>query len=309
MNRLDGQLLCVGFLFLVAITVSAWSGVYKPIPIDLYLLSYAFAFAAYFWIIGKLWLPQKHKQENKERSLNPITPRLLLLIAIAARLIVLPAPHRFNSDVSRYVWDGYLVTQGFNPYQFAPADAGLQPLHSDVRFERLNPKFNEIKSVYGPVATAIFIVANWIGGNPEFNIRMLMVIGDLLAIFIITLTLRRIGRSEIWVLSYALNPLLIDSFAERGQMEGVLMPILAAILFTLATKRFTWLGVLIAIAAAAKIHMLLLLPIAIATTTRLGYCFVAFRTGWRDGIVCPAFSDSERHGKQTIPFYHCSNIS
>ena len=282
---------------MTAITLAAWSGNGKPLPVDLYLLILAMAFAAYFFVCKVAF---RTSALNSGETVGPGVGRTMLVVAIAARLIMFAAPHRINGDVSRYVWDGYLVTNGINPYKFAPSDPELLQFQSNHRFEQLNTEFNQIKTVYGPVAMVVFATANLIGGDPENDIRLLMVIGDVVAIYLLGLVFRRTGRSEVWLLLYAMNPLLIESFAERGQMEGVIVPLIAATIYCVASRRMVFAGTFIALAAAAKIHLVLLLPIIFVIEfakekenglkvvagfgATLSICAIPYLTAWPNSI-------------------------
>ncbi|MDE2964903.1 MAG: hypothetical protein OXU26_13420, partial [Acidobacteriota bacterium] len=63
---------------------------------------------------------------------------LILLFALAFRLLLLPAPPALSDDVYRYLWEGYLQTEGINPYEHSP--------HSPVLEEYRNPVWTSVNN-------------------------------------------------------------------------------------------------------------------------------------------------------------------
>ena len=92
-----------------------------------------------------------------ERAFRGLDAQALLWpsLAVAAllRLLLLPLPPSLSEDVERYVWDGRVLTAGWNPYQLAPEASELTPLR-DSLWERLPHK--EVPTVYPPLAEGLF---------------------------------------------------------------------------------------------------------------------------------------------------------
>ena len=256
MNSRDWQLLIAGLVYLVALVFAACGAWSRPLPIDVYVLSFGLAFTAYFLIVRLLAILSCDGQ-------SPATSvaRFLLIIAIAVRLCMLFAPHRENSDVWRYVWDGHLVTCGINPYRYAPSSSELDEFRDSEIYENLNPAYNDLSTVYGPVAMFWFSLTRLLPGEPVENMRALMVLGDLLTIVLLTLATTQSQKLQSWVLLYALNPLLIDSFAQRGQMEGVLLPWLVLAFYFAILDKWKLAGVALGLAIATKISLVIVLPV------------------------------------------------
>ena len=102
------------------------------------------------------------------------------------------------------------------PRAHAPADPALDAIRDGAIYPRLNPAYNQIHTVYGPVATVAFAGCVRAPGDAVWNVRVLMTLCDLLTLGVLLLLLGRCGLSRAWALVYALNPLLLDSFAQRG---------------------------------------------------------------------------------------------
>ena len=85
----------------------------------------------------------------------------VLLLALVARLALFP--HPVDSDVYRYLWEGRLVREGYDPYAriaSAPEWTGLQ----DAYWQGMNQK--DLHTIYPPVTQWIFSAAGGVWYHP-----------------------------------------------------------------------------------------------------------------------------------------------
>lgn len=139
-------------------------------------------------------------------------------VAIATRLLLLGM---FPSDdIWRYLWEGYIQTQGFSPYELAPDAAILTPLRTDWWGQINHP---DVSAIYPPIA--------------QFGFRLLAGLTPSVLLFkaaftaadlaICWLLCQRFGYRATAL--YAWNPLVIYSFAGGGHYDSwFLLPIVAA---------------------------------------------------------------------------------
>ena len=84
-------------------------------------------------------------------------PRLALLVivvaALAARVVALVFAPPLSTDVWRYLWDGRVACAGVNPYRYSP-DAREVALLRDGNWRQIN--FREIPTIYPPAAEVLF---------------------------------------------------------------------------------------------------------------------------------------------------------
>ena len=52
---------------------------------------------------------------------------IVLVVAVAARALLVPGAPTLSDDAYRFVWDGRVQAAGFNPYRYVPADRRLAP--------------------------------------------------------------------------------------------------------------------------------------------------------------------------------------
>jgi len=221
------------------------------LPINNYLLLLGLAFVCYGLLVALLI----HRRSPRR------TLQWLMIVALLARAVTLCGPHRYNSDVWRYLWDGHLLASGVNPYAYSPDDNRLNAVREPMIYAQLNPDYNHLHTVYGPVAMTAFAMCDIGSADRAWNVRVMMTLGDIATIMLLILLLRRLRIPESWALVYALNPLLIDSFAERGQMEGLLLPLLVLSLLLLTYRRCLMSGIVLALCLHVKIVAVVLIPL------------------------------------------------
>ncbi|MEM9163197.1 MAG: glycosyltransferase family 2 protein, partial [Cyanobacteria bacterium P01_F01_bin.4] len=139
-------------------------------------------------------------------------------IAIATRLIFLGMYP--GDDIWRYLWEGYVQTLGFSPYEFAPDAAVLEgfrtPWWSEINH-------TDVSAIYPPITQFGFWVLAMI--RPAVALFKLAFIAADLGIC--ALLSNRFGLRA--TLLYAWNPIIIYSFAGGGHYDSwFLLPLVAA---------------------------------------------------------------------------------
>ena len=199
---------------------------------------------------------------------------ILLGVAILSRVIFIGSTPIYEDDWNRYLWDGAVTAKGVNPYDYAPeqvyeAEAADRPAllklkamdetHGD-QTKRIN--YPELRTIYPPVAQALFTLAAIIKPFSLDSLRALYIATDILSFFLLYKVLQAYGRDPSWALLYALNPLLIYSGFNAAHMDILLLPPLLLCLLWVKNGQapFRAAGAL-AVASAVKLWPLLLAPI------------------------------------------------
>ncbi|MFP4309874.1 MAG: glycosyltransferase [Desulfococcaceae bacterium] len=191
------------------------------------------------------------------RNLSPRqSGRLLLVLALAARLALLPHPP--SDDVNRYLWEGRLIVEGINPYHHPPADpdlsalAAADPFHAGINHP-------ETPAAYPPVSLLLFAAAGWI--SYQFSVVKWLIIGfDLLCVVLILALLRRRALPDAWAVLYAFNPLVLYAFAGQAHLDAIQNAFLLAALVLYDRRRFGWMFVFLGLAVQSKFVAVLALP-------------------------------------------------
>jgi hypothetical protein len=184
---------------------------------------------------------------------------LVLLVAFAARLVLVPSPPDLSGDINRYVWDGRVQAAGINPYRYAPDDPRLAALRDPV----VHPDINHIDdpTIYPPVAQGVFAGLHQVGLDTVTRVKLAFSVVDVVSVLLIGVLLARIGRPPVWSLLYGWHPLGVMEVGRSGHVDAVAVLLLLAALVAVAGRRRDGLGgVLLAAGALVKPSVAAVLP-------------------------------------------------
>jgi hypothetical protein len=207
------------------------------------------------------------------RAANTNHLRLILGFALLFRLVVLFSAPSLSDDVYRYLWEGYLQTQGVNPYRFAPQAAQLVPLRNDL-WAKVNNK--DAAAIYPPliqiIQAGVFVLfpSAW-----AFKLLFLGVEG-LLVWFLLRLLILR-SMNQCHILFYAWNPLVVIETAGSGHHDVCVAALLLGSVLCCLTGQERKSALLLASSVLSKLYPLITLPFFIKRIRlkNLGWFFAA----------------------------------
>lgn len=200
-------------------------------------------------------------------------------LAILLRVILLFGLPLLSDDVYRFIWDGRLLIQGYNPFNFTPTyyiEQGIEiPGIDQVLYDRLNSP--DYFTIYPPVAQAIFAFSCWLFPSSIFGasaVMKLFLIGAEIGTIILLIRLvQDFGFEKDRVLLYALNPLVIVEIAGNLHFEGAMVFFLVLALYWLNRSKLTGGAIAMSLSIASKLLPLMFLP------------FFIRRLGWRKAFL------------------------
>ncbi|MCH2081584.1 MAG: hypothetical protein MK226_04295 [Saprospiraceae bacterium] len=209
--------------------------------------------------------------------------RFWISIAIVARVILVFAPPNLSDDIYRFLWDGYLLNAGINPFDELPSyyienKVQIQGINK-VLFEQLNSP--EYFSIYPPVAQFTFAFSTWLFPSSYYGATIIMKL-FLLAfeignIYIITKLLRYFQLPVKNVLLYALHPLIMVEIIGNLHFEGAMIFFLLFAFWFLVQQKWPWSAVFMSLSIASKLLPLMFLP------------FLVRRLGWKKAMMYFSF--------------------
>ena len=183
---------------------------------------------------------------------------VLLLFALAYRLIFVPATPALSDDFFRYVWDGYIQGQGYTPYRYPPNAPELVPLRDDDYWPRINRKAQT--SAYPPFAELAFRGLSLIRPFNSLVFKVAFVALDLATILLLLALLRARGQSPALALIYAWHPLLPFEFVASAHIDVLAVMLLTLALYFQVRGRPALAGIALGLATLTKLYPGLLLP-------------------------------------------------
>lgn len=190
---------------------------------------------------------------------------LLLVGALALRLLALAREPGLTDDGYRYVWEGALVAERLDPFAVAPSEPGRAAERE--RWPETYAAMNhpEVPAAYPPLTQlvqAAVVRAAGGAGEPErarFFLRVAYGLSDLLVCVPLFFLLRARRASGVLLVAWAWNPWVALEFAGSGHFDALGILLLVAAV-ALARARFGA-GFLLGLGALTK-----LLPLALAPT-------------------------------------------
>jgi len=181
---------------------------------------------------------------------------LILALSLGARAAWLG--HPASDDVNRYLWEGFLIIKGISPYHHAPVDPGLSILAQGFTFFK-GINHPEISAAYPPVLLYFFSWITRLWQNP-MAIKIAMALLDVCVVYLLMVYLAGRGKSRRWALVYALNPLVLVSFAGQGHGDALQAVFLLASLCLHEGKSPILMFVCLGLAVQSKIVAIVVVP-------------------------------------------------
>ena len=189
---------------------------------------------------------------------NSTALRIILAVAVLARIIALLAPDTLSDDIYRYVWDGRVQAAGINPYRYVPADPALAFLRDNKIYLHIN-RADYAPTIYPPVAQMIFFLVSRIQESVT-AMKLAMMGFEAVTIGAILAWLRRDGLPPERVLIYAWHPLPIWEFSGAGHIDAAAIAFLCLAVLAAMRERPVAAGTALALAALVKPFALVIAP-------------------------------------------------
>jgi alpha-1,6-mannosyltransferase len=241
---------------LLVVLVAAGLALLDWRPVGLADATHLAAFEVSLCAAGALWLVAVFIVRG--HRLPRGTLWLVLGVATAMRVLTLLGPPILSSDVYRYVWDGRVQLAGVNPYRYVPAADELAFLREDAVYPHIN-RADYAHTVYPPAAQAMFAAAAAVTPG-VFGMKLVMAGLDALAIGLLIMLLRIVGRDPAELVIYAWLPLPVWEFAGNAHIDAAVAGLLALALLLAVRGRWAWTGVVLAMAALTKFLPAVILP-------------------------------------------------
>ena len=218
------------------------------------------AFLIYFYLVF-------NTQDKKETD-------ILLWISMGFRLLFIVAIPCLSDDFYRFLWDGKLFINSYNPYLFIPSEIVNSPIAEKAGLtHELYVNLNSPKyySVYPPINQLLFSLGGFFERYGMLAGVIALRVPILIAEFFMIKYMRRLlvvlKMSQNNVLWYALNPLVIIELSGNLHYEGMMMMCIVIAIYWLIQHKWTGAAVWWAMAISIKLIPILFLPILLS---RLG---------------------------------------
>ncbi|MCT4629873.1 mannosyltransferase [Winogradskyella sp.] len=194
--------------------------------------------------------------------------RILVIAAILFRLLFLFAIPNLSQDFYRFIWDGQMLLEGFNPYLYTP-DQVIQwgtsiPLANEL-YSGMGSLSSSHFTNYPPLNQICFVLGNLFPGksilSSVIGMRLIIIAADLGTLYFGKKLLERLKLPSNRIFWYILNPFIIIELTGNLHFEGVMIFFLVWSLYLLHSKKWKSAAVLLACSISIKLIPLMLLPL------------------------------------------------
>jgi alpha-1,6-mannosyltransferase len=220
---------------------------------------YTISFLWFFLFIGFYMLLKK----------NTISFGTLVGFSILFRLVFLFATPNLSQDFYRFIWDGRMISNGFNPYLYLPENFIQQSLYPIAETTELYNGMGALNGShytnYPPLNQLCFFFAAIFASKSIFGsiivLRILIILADLGILYFGKKILEHLNLPIKNIFWYLLNPFIIIEMTGNLHFESVMLFFLLWAIFTLQQQKWIWAGILFACSISVKLIPLLFLPL------------------------------------------------
>jgi hypothetical protein len=221
-----------------------------------FLAGYAAAFACY--VLGVSALGTDRSAPSPRAALV-----LVLGVALAARITLLPSLPTLSTDAYRYVWDARVASAGLDPYAYAPSAPELRPLRDDSVYPRLNHL--SWRTIYPPGAQALFRAVYALAPDSVRAMKTAVALAELVVLVLLLVLLARLGLPSSRLVVYAWNPLLLVEVWGSGHLDGLVLPVTVGATLAAVAGHPVLVAALLAAGTLVKLYPAVLFPMLTIT--------------------------------------------
>lgn len=195
--------------------------------------------------------------------------RLLVISAILFRLLFLFAIPNLSQDFYRFIWDGRMILEGFNPYLYTPdsfiKNAELPVAQAQELYHGMGELSASHFTNYPPLNQLCFAIVALLSGKSILGsvvvLRTIIIAADLGILYFGKKLLERLKLPSNRIFWYILNPFIIIELTGNLHFEGVMIFFLVWSLYLLHSGKWKWAAVVLACSISIKLIPLMFLPL------------------------------------------------
>lgn len=244
----------MGWSLLAAfVLAAAWVGdIYTPAREVFGIRAYPIVVWQILYVVGFIGYVLLLRAFSKKA---PVTGTILVGAILLRIPLLFCAP---NGDCNRYIWEGWIQNEGYNPYILAPdkAPAGLRDeIHAGIN----HPQY---PTIYPPLSQLEFRAMAAV----KYSVKTPQIVHtalDVGVLFLIAALLRKLKRPNWYLAVYALCPMVLAAFAHAGHNDPLILISILAFTYWGLEKRWTLAGIALGCAVLAKTTPVILLALLV----------------------------------------------
>jgi alpha-1,6-mannosyltransferase len=192
---------------------------------------------------------------NKEVSL----PVFIIAAGILFRVTLIPAELTTSPDALRYIWEGKVIVNGYNPYMYEPVHEELAHLRTPDLPSKIH--YKEKKAVYPPGAQYIFALAYLISSEDLWGLKLLYLLFEALTMIFLLKLLHLKNKNMNYVLLYAWLPLPVMEYFVNAHLDAIGLSFFIMFLYFLEKQKHFTSSVCYALAFLSRFYPIFIFPL------------------------------------------------
>ena len=195
--------------------------------------------------------------------------KFLVWMSFLFRAVFILAIPNLSQDFYRFIWDGRMILEGFNPYLFTPdhfISKGELPI---AQAEELYNGMGHLSAGhytnYPPINQLCFVIAGLFAGKSILGsvvvLRLIIIAADFGTLYFGKKLLEKLKLPTHNIFWYILNPFVIIELTGNLHFEGIMVFFLVWSLYLLYSKKWKFAAVVLALSISVKLIPLIFLPL------------------------------------------------
>lgn len=202
-------------------------------------------------------------------QLNPNNWKLLGLAGLLFRVVFLLAIPNLSQDFYRFIWDGRMLLEGFNPYLSLPEVWIKQGNAPIAQAQELYTNMGQLNGShytnYPPVSQLCYLMGAMVASKSILGsamvFRVLLILADVGTFFFGRKLLKALHLPEKQIFWYILNPFIIIELTGNLHFEAVMVFFIVWSLYLVHKGNWILGAVVLGLSVSVKLIPLLFLPL------------------------------------------------
>ncbi|WP_066221681.1 glycosyltransferase 87 family protein [Formosa haliotis] len=200
---------------------------------------------------------------------NRNNTKALWRYSILFRVIFIVSIPNLSQDFYRFIWDGRMLFEGFNPFLHTPDSFILNDEFPIAQAQDLYQGMGALSAShftnYPPVSQLCYFLAALFAKQSILGavvvMRLLIICADIVTLYFGSKLLKHLKLPTYYIFWYILNPFIIIELTGNLHFEGVMICFLVISLYLLQKLKWQWAAVTFSLAVATKLIPLIFLPL------------------------------------------------